>query len=375
MKQISLVKDKIDGSPFAVLLIDKGSVTAYGSPGQGEDWAEWVNSQETSVEEIQDVLDVRLVAEPSIPAKKFNESSISSYLGQEAMDLLMAELNKKALLEIVQVKSESQPQEYDEEDLPDYTPISVWPLSEISLASIDVAYKSQLADYKAKAFNADRNRRALALEVKWARAIWDNDRQGWRCPPETTNGGQFTNRMGLGCTTGLVRRLGQSLMSIEDRNKLQMQLPGLEDPRGFLYRSGSLIDQRAETRQREFADRQERRAARRVRSLIEKEGKKEQERLAKENKRKHRSGESLRDIYSSFTPDASRVSRARAAGAVKLRRFASNVEQESLRNIGASQQRRDRRVRDVSEEKLGRQRAGCRHQWRTHGPSCSCGHG
>jgi len=352
MKQISLVKDKIDGSPFAVLLIDKGSVTAYGSPGQGEDWAEWVNSQETSVEEIQDVLDVRLVAEPSIPAKKFNESSISSYLGQEAMDLLMAELNKKALLEIVQVKSESQPQEYDEEDLPDYTPISVWPLSEISLASIDVAYKSQLADYKAKAFNADRNRRALALEVKWARAIWDNDRQGWRCPPETTNGGQFTNRMGLGCTTGLVRRLGQSLMSIEDRNKLQMQLPGLEDPRGFLYRSGSLIDQRAETRQREFADRQERRAARRVRSLIEKEGKKEQERLAKENKRKHRSGESLRDIYSSFTPDASRVSRARAAGAVKLRRFASNVEQESLRNIGASQQRRDRRVRDVSEEKL-----------------------
>lgn len=354
MKQISLVKDKIDGSPFAVLLIDKGSVTAFGSPGQGEDWAEWVNSRETSTEDIPDALDVRLVAEPSIPAKNFNESLISSYLSQESMDSLMAEVNKKALLEIVQIKSELQPsnEDEDEDDLPDYTPISVWPLSEISLASIDVAYKSLLTDYKAKAFNIDRDRRAIALEVKWARAIWDNDRQGWRCPPETTNGGQFTNRMGIGCTTGLVRRLGQSLMSIEDRNKLQMTLPGLEDPRGFLYRSGSLIDQRAETRQREFAERQERRAARRVRSMIEKEGKKEKQRLAKEKRRHNRSGESLRDIYSSLSPDASRVSRARAAGAVKLRRFAANVEQESLRNLGNSQQRRDRRVRAVTEEKL-----------------------
>lgn len=352
MKQVSLVKDKIDGSPFAVLLIDKNLVTAFGSPGQGEDWAEWVNSQETSADDIADVLDVRLVAEPSIPAKKLNESDISSFLNQETMDLLMAELNKKTLLEIVQIKSEIQPAENEEEDLPDYTPISVWPLSEISLASIDVAYKSHLTDYKAKAFNTDRDRRALALEVKWARAIWDNDRQGWRCPPETTNGGQFTNRMGVGCTTGLVRRLGQSLMSIEDRQKLQMQLPGLEDPRGFLYRSGALLDQRAESRQREFAERQERRAARRVRSLIEKQGKQEQERLAKEKKRKYRSGESLRDIYSSLTPEASRMSRARAAGAVKLRRFAANVEQESLRNLGASQQRRDRRVRAVTEETI-----------------------
>jgi hypothetical protein len=355
MKSISLVRDKIDGSPFAVLLITNDEVTAFGSSGQGKNWADWVNSQNTQFDSIDDLLDVRLVADTPVPAKKFNESNLSSYLDQENMDLVMNELNKKILLEIIKTKSAEQeePINYTEEDdLPDFVPMSVWPLSDVSLAAIDVSFKSNLTDYKAKAFNIDRDRRAIELEVKWARAIWDNDRQGWRCPPETPNGGQFTNRMGLGCTTGMVRRLGQTLMSIEDRNKLQMTLPGLEDPRGFLYRAGALIDERAETRVRKFAERKERRAARRVRNIIAKEGKKEQEKLQKEKRRHNRSGESMGDIYRSLTPDASRTSRVRAAGAVKLRRFAARIEEESLRDVGQSQQRRDRRMRAVTEETL-----------------------
>lgn len=361
MKQLSLIKDKIDGSPFAVLLINKNNVTAYGAPGQGDAWAQWINARNTTVADIDELLDVRLMAQKPVPISSINESYVSTFLNQETTDLLMGEINKKSLLQIVNTKSEPEPEFIDDEDidLPDFTPIMDWPLSDVSLSAIDVAYKAYLTDYKAKAFHADRQRRALELEVKWARAIWDNDRQGWRCPPNTVNGGQFTNRMGLGCSTGMVRRLGQTLMSIEDRNKLQMQLPGLEDPRGFLYRAGELIDQRAETRVRKFAEGKERRAARRVRSMIAKQGKeaqeqaeKEQRKLAKEGRRFAKRGNRFREIYDAYTPDATVPARLRAATAVKLRNLAQTAEQNALVNLNRSERRRYRAMRNVSEEKL-----------------------
>lgn len=361
MKQISLVQDKIDGKPFAVLLINKNSVTAYGAPGQGNTWAEWVNARNTTLSEVDELLDVRLTINKPVSANSINESYVSTFLDQETTDMLMGEVNKKSLLQIVETKSEPEPEYIDdtESDLPDFIPVTQWPLSDVALSAIDVAYKSYLTEYKAKAFHADRQRRALELEVKWARAIWDNDRQGWRCPPNTVNGGQFTNRMGLGCSTGMVRRLGQTLMSIEDRNKLQLSLPGLEDPRGFLYRAGELIDQRAETRIRNFADRKERRAARRVRSMIAKEGKKAKEQAEKESRkldkrtrRFSRTGDSFRDIYNAYTPDATVAARLRAASTIKLRNIAQGAEQRALQNLNRSQRRKYRAMRDVTEGKL-----------------------
>lgn len=361
MKQISLVKDKIDGSPFAVLLINKNNVTAYGAPGQGNTWAQWINSQNTTLSEVDELLDVRLVINAPVLANSINESYVSTFLDQPTTDMLMNELNKKSFLQVVETKSEPEPEfiEEIESDLPDFIPVTEWPLSDVSLSAIDVAYKSLLTEYKAKAFQADMQRRSLELEVKWARALWDNDRQGWRCPPNTVNGGQFTNRMGLGCSTGMVRRLGQTLMSIEDRNKLQMTLPGMEDPRGFLYRAGELIDQRAETRVRKFAEGKERRAARKVRSLIAKEGEKakeqaekEQRNLQKTSKRFARSGERLRDIYGVYTPDASVPARLRAAATVKLRSVAQDAEQRAITNLNRSQRRRYRAMSNVTEGKL-----------------------
>ena len=361
MKQISLVKDKIDGSPFAVLLINKNNVTAYGVLGQGNTWAQWINSQNTTLSEIDELLDVRLMINKPVPANSINESYVSTFLDQQTTDLLMNELNKKNILQIVETKSEPEPEFIEEIEsfLPDFIPVTEWPLSDVSLSAIDIAYKSLLTEYKAKAFQADMQRRGLELEVKWARALWDNDRQGWRCPPNTVNGGQFTNRMGLGCSTGMVRRLGQTLMSIEDRSKLQMSLPGLEDPRGFLYRAGELVDQRAETRVRKFAEGKERRAARKVRNVIAKEGEeaqaqaeKEQKKLKKTSKRFARNGESLRDIYSVYTPDASVPARLRAAATVKLRQAASDAEQNALLNINRSQRRRYRAMSNVTEGKL-----------------------
>ena len=361
MKQISLVKDKIDGSPFAVLLINKNNVTAYGVLGQGNTWAQWINSKNTTLSEIDELLDVRLTINKPVPANSINESYVSTFLDQPTTDMLMNELNKKSFLQVVETKSEPEPEfiEEIESDLPDFIPVTEWPLSDVSLSAIDVAYKSLLTEYKAKAFQADMQRRSLELEVKWARALWDNDRQGWRCPPNTVNGGQFTNRMGLGCSTGMVRRLGQTLMSIEDRNKLQMTLPGMEDPRGFLYRAGELIDQRAETRVRKFAEGKERRAARKVRSLIAKEGEKakeqaekEQRNLRKTSKRFARSGEKLRDIYGVYTPDASVPARLRAAATVKLRSVAQDAEQRAITNLNRSQRRRYRAMSNVTEGKL-----------------------
>jgi hypothetical protein len=361
MKKISLVKDKIDGSPFAVLLINKNTVTAYGVPGQGSTWAQWINSQNTTLSEIDELLDVRLAINAPVLANSINESYVSTFLDQPTTDMLMNELNKKSFLQVVETKSEPEPEfiEEIESDLPDFIPVTEWPLSDVSLSAIDVAYKSLLTEYKAKAFQADMQRRSLELEVKWARALWDNDRQGWRCPPNTVNGGQFTNRMGLGCSTGMVRRLGQTLMSIEDRNKLQMTLPGLEDPRGFLYRAGELIDQRAETRIRKFAEGKERRAARKVRNAIAKEGEKakeqaekEQRNLKKTSKRFARSGEKLRDIYNVYTPEASVPARLRAAATVKLRQAAADAEQNAIQNLNRSQRRRYRAMSNVTEGKL-----------------------
>ena len=85
MKQISLVKDKIDGSPFAVLLINKNNVTAYGVLGQGNTWAQWINSQNTTLSEIDELLDVRLMINKPVPANSINESYVSTFLDQQTI--------------------------------------------------------------------------------------------------------------------------------------------------------------------------------------------------------------------------------------------------------------------------------------------------
>ena len=76
-------------------------------------------------------------------------------------------------------------------------------------------------NYKAVTFDSDAKRRALMFEISQKRAVWDPVEQQFRCPPDTAAAGQYTNRLGEGCTTGFVRRLaarlGRGLSSIGSR--------------------------------------------------------------------------------------------------------------------------------------------------------------
>jgi len=66
-------------------------------------------------------------------------------------------------------------------------------------------------NYKAQAFESESKARALELEIRVKKAVWDSVAGQFRCPPETPAAGQFTNRLGEGCTTGFVRRLAARL--------------------------------------------------------------------------------------------------------------------------------------------------------------------
>lgn len=66
-------------------------------------------------------------------------------------------------------------------------------------------------NYKAVAFESAATKDALVFEIQQKRAQWDPVAGQFRCPPETPAAGQFTNRLGEGCTTGFVRRLAARL--------------------------------------------------------------------------------------------------------------------------------------------------------------------
>ena len=333
MRNISIVKDKTDGTPFAVIVIDKAKkISAFGSKGQGETWAEWVNSSEMSFDEAVSSLDLSLVAEKPLRASSANTEELAKFMRPEEVLDLQTELSKKSLLEIVETKSLEPVHEHDEEDLPDFTPVSEWPITDVEIASIDVLYKQNAVDYKAKAFIAEKNISSLMYEVKGYRAIWDPNISSWRCPEDTLNGGQFTNRMGRGCTTGMVRRLGQFLMSIDDRNTLQPKLPGIDDPRTALYRAGKLIDSRAEASREKFVDKTKNRAARRVQR-------------ANLNPR-------FTDLYGALNPDKPALARARTAAGLRLRRMGDNMAQGGFAQMDQSERRKARRLKKSQEAKF-----------------------
>ena len=326
MRNISIVKDKTDGTPFAVIVINKAkNISVFGSKGQGETWAEWVNSSEMSFDEAVNSLDLSLVAEKPLPASSANTEELAKFMRPEEVLDLQSEINKKAFLEIVETKSLDPVQENNENDVPDFTPVSEWPITDVQIASIDVLYKQNAVDYKAKAFIFEKNISSLMYEVKGYRAVWDPNISSWRCPTDTVNGGQFTSRMGRGCTTGMVRRLGQFLMSVDDRNTLQPKLPGIDEPRTSLYRAGKLINSRAEVSREKFVGKTKNRA----------------------NRRQQRSNVNPRftDLYGALNPDKPALQRARTAAGLRLQRMGGNIAQDGFAQMQESGRRKARRLK------------------------------
>jgi hypothetical protein len=333
MRNVSIVKDKVDGTPFAVIVIDKAKkINAFGSKGQGETWAEWVNASEMSFDDAVDSLDISLIAGKPLPASSANTEELAKFMRPEEVLELQSEISKKSILEVIEIKSLDPVQNDDEEEVPDFTPVSEWPITDVEIAAIDVLYKQNAVDYKAKAFIAEKNISSLMYEVKGYRAIWDPNISSWRCPEDTVNGGQFTNRMGRGCTTGMVRRLGQFLMSLEDRNAIQPKLPGIDEPRTALYRAGKIIDSRAEASREKFVGKMKNRAARR-------------RQRANLNPR-------FTDLYGALNPDKPALARARTAAGLRLQRMGGNIAQGGFAQMDEAGRRKQRRLRKAAEQKF-----------------------
>ena len=227
MKNISLIEDRKNGQIFGAIVFSKNGLTAYGSTGQGAAWAKWVNEEKISIEEIEDGLEASLVISKPKIQKNINLEQLSTSFNKETIESFKAQLEIKELIRFIETKSEPEntPIEtlaYEMEHLyAEEESISNWPITDVSLASIDVAFKMNAVAYKAKAFNLDRKTSSMLIQIKGLRAVWDPDMPGgggYRCPDDTPNGGQYTNRVGAGCTFGVMRRIGTGLASASLRD-------------------------------------------------------------------------------------------------------------------------------------------------------------
>ena len=333
MKKATVIRDKLSGQPFAIILPSDGKKPiAFGSSGQGKLWADWAMSSSGGA---LDNLDVSLTIEKDIELTDEFITSLENTFELADLNELKFAISKKALLVIEKVKSLAgeEPAKYEqmnednEEELVDR-----WPVVDAALATIDVSYKQNALDYKAKAFNLDSKRSSMLLQAKGARAMWDPNMPGgggWRCPDETVNGGQFTNRLGRGCTFGAVRRIGRALMtaSLKDITK------GFDDDEvafPSVYRAGKKLDEVGEKLKKSTGEKYSRRATRRADQL-----KKEQARqMLKESR------PTFRQRYESLGPTVSRRNRVLIAAAQSARDIADD---QATRGFVSEGRRRNRR--------------------------------
>lgn len=317
MKNVSLIEDRKNGGIFAAVVSGPKGVRAYGSIGQGSDWADWVNSENLSMLEIEQALDTTLIVQKAKPANKIELDNLTGVFDTTTLESFKNDISAKQLLQFIETKSD--PVEGRDEDMAfemehmyaEEENISNWPITDIALASIDVAYKQIAISYKAKAFNLDRSASSMLLQVKGARAIWDPNMPGgggYRCPDDTPNGGQFTNRLGTGCTFGVMRRIGRGLLAASLRD-INAPITGDDSEAGArrLYNLGRSMEESADRRQQKLQEKFKRRVARRVQKLSDKD-------------KKRMGAPSFSQIYQALNPEMARRDRARiAAGNVMMR--------------------------------------------------------
>jgi hypothetical protein len=344
MRQVALIEDKLTKQTFAVLVLSNREPIAFGALGQGEVWANWANNEKMTIEAIRQSLDLTLTIGEMSEVGSIDIDSIEEKFSQNTFAELKNEVSKKALIRIVETKNSppyfpansSPGDEFNIED--DYSVeenILNWPITDIGLASIDVAYKQIAINYKTKAFIHDTKNSSLTLQVKGVRAVWDTNMPGgggWRCPDDTPFGGQYTNRLGTGCTFGMVRRIGRGMIgaSLRDITKPSDDLSNIDKP--ALLRAGQRLEAGAEKRRVTRVEKFGRRAARRV--------EKADKRTAKEKLRA--ANPTARDIYGSLNPDMTRRDRARIAAGTVIARVGNDIRNDAFNT--ATSRRAARRI-------------------------------
>lgn len=252
MAKVIDIRDSESAALFAVLVSLNNEYVAYGNNDRSKQFANWFNNQNIDISEIEKSLPSHLVS-----SKPRNITSSNAEYQSFLPSSLIDETNKKVLI----IEAKSAPEDeyvgWMEGDLEeDSDAIEMWPVTDALIASIDVAYKQHLIDYKIKAFVLDKDISSLLLHVKGVRAIWDPDVKpggGWRCPPSAGDtAGQFTNRFGRGCTLGATRRIGRGLIAAAG-----------DDIQG-LQKLGRTLDSAGARRQQGRLDKYGRRYARRT---------------------------------------------------------------------------------------------------------------
>lgn len=274
MNNLLVVRERDNRKPFAVVISQNMTVRAHGANQHGQAWADWINAQSMSISDVEKILDFTLFAEKK-PLTESEIEKFSSSFNPEDMQILRSSLikiksllilgnvEKELTIDVVKpfnyyIKSTKPPEDdpFGENDPDESESESVhhWPITDVALAAIDVQYKQIAIEYKAAAFELDRKIGALLIQVKGARAVWDNtlpNGGAWRCPPETPAAGQFTNRLGMGCSWGAVRRIGRAIAA-----------GAIDMPK--LSKLGQRIDSRGESRQTATLSKFNRRTERRI---------------------------------------------------------------------------------------------------------------
>ena len=343
MKTATIVRDKISGTPFAILLGAGQNLHVYGAIGQGDTWAQWFKASNLGSTALEQ-LDVSLSVEKDIQLSSEYIDSISNVFSVENINDIRHIAFQKALLVIQHTKSliGEEPENYEQiNEINEEEEIGNWPVTDAALAAIDVAYKQIAIEYKAKAFNLDINRSSIILQVKGARAMWDPNMPGgggWRCPDDTPFGGQYTNRIGRGCTFGAVRRIGRSLMTAALKD-ITKPLDGSADasfPK--IYRLGQELENRGIQNQENLQEKYKGRVGRRVEKL--------QKRKAKEQLKA--GAVTWRQAYQSLGPQMSRRGKAKIAAARVAERIANDTAASTFNTETRRAQRRQGRIVEKS---------------------------
>lgn len=347
MKTATIVRDKISGAPFAVLLGAGQNLRVFGAIGQGDTWAQWFQASNLDSSAL-DQLDVSLTVEKEVLLSPEYINSISNVFTVENINDIKNIASQKALLVIQHTKSliGEEPENYEQiNETNSEEEINNWPITDAALAAIDVAYKQIAIEYKAKAFNLDINRSSIVLKAKGARAMWDPSMPGgggWRCPDNTPFGGQFTNRIGRGCTFGVVRRIGRSLMTAALKDITKPLDGSANDGSNValpkIYKLGRDLDNRGIQNQESLQKKYKSRVGRRVEKL--------QKRKAKEQLKA--GAVTWRQAYQSLEPQMSRRGKAKIAAARVAQRIANDTVTSTFNTETRRAQRRKGRIVEKS---------------------------
>lgn len=112
--------------------------------------------------------------------------------------------------------------------------------------------------YKADAFLRTSEEASFAYEVKRLRAIFDRNVSRFRCPPGTENGGQITNRLGIGCGASVARRIiGNVAEGVQDANRARRRRAARSERREERTSRVTGLLENLEGRTRRYAEEQE----------------------------------------------------------------------------------------------------------------------